>query len=33
MFYYAVTITESGAAVITGTSKNHYIGLGLGIGF
>ena len=33
MFYYAVTITESGAVVITGTSKNHYIGFGLGIGF
>lgn len=34
MYYYQVVITESGGAVIiTGTSKNHYIGLGLGIGF
>ena len=32
-YYYAVTITENGGVVITGTSKNHYIGLGLGIGF
>lgn len=31
-YYYAVTITEGGV-VITSTSKNHYIGLGLGIGF
>lgn len=30
MFYYDVTITESGAVVITGTSKNHYIGFGIG---
>lgn len=32
-YNYTVTITEDGAVVITGTSKNHYIGLGLGIGF
>ncbi len=32
-YYYAVTITEGGGAVITSTSKSHYIGLGLGIGF
>lgn len=32
-YYYLVTITESGGVVITSSSKNHYIGLGLGIGF
>jgi len=33
VYFYRWTITESGSVVITGTSKNHYIGLGLGIGF
>ena len=32
-YNYTVTITEDGGVVITSSSKNHYIGLGLGIGF
>ena len=32
-YYFAVTITESGAVVITSSSNSHYIGLGFGIGF
>ena len=32
-YHYVVTITESGAVIITGTSKNHYLGFGIGLGF
>lgn len=32
-YYFDVTITESGVVIITLTSNNHYIGLGLGVGF
>lgn len=32
MFFYSVTVTESGLVVAT-TGRNHYIGLGVGIGF
>lgn len=32
-FEHGITVTESGAVVITSTNKNHYIGLGFGVGF